>query len=151
MKKVKTAYRFLPILFLLICSIQLSTWSCTKKEEPDVSKEDLNEKYLKSGTWKLERATVDNVNQTNTYKDLTLNFSTSIYNSTNGRIIWPEEGSWEFIGSDKTVIKRGDGLEITIQNITAEKMILSFNWDHTHIDTGRSNAISGFHIFEFIK
>lgn len=133
------------ILVLIVGSIS----SCEKKEIPDLTEEQLRRINLTTSTWRLERVTVDGMNQTDIYRDLQLNFSGSSFTSTNGRVIWPETGTWEFTDDSNTVIRRDDGLLVTIQVVTSNSLILALTWESGSITTGRVSAIAGNHIFEF--
>lgn len=138
-------------LLAIIVGVSLISISCERKEVPTLSEERLNEIYLTSSPWRLERVTVDGINQTNTYRELILSFTRENYSSTNGRVIWPATDTWEFVNEGNTIFKRGDGILVTIQSITSNSMVLSLEWESTSIDTGRQLAIAGNHIFEFVK
>ncbi len=138
------------ILALMVSILSISI-SCETKEVPEISQERLREIFLIGSTWRLERVTVDGMNETDTYRDLTISFSQSSYSTSNGRVIWPETGTWEFVDDSNTVIRRGDGLLVTIQSITSNSLVLALVWESRSIDTGRKLAIAGNHIFEFGK
>lgn len=138
-------------LLTIIVGVSLISISCERKEVPTLSEEKLNEIYLTSSPWRIERVTVDGINQTNTYRELILSFTRENYSSTNGRVIWPATDKWEFVNEGNTIFKRGDGILVTIQSITSSSMVLSLEWESTSIDTGRQLAIAGNHIFEFVK
>lgn len=138
-------------MLALIVGFSLISISCERKEVPTLSVERLNEIYLTNSPWRLERVTVDGVNQTNIYRELVLSFTRENYTSTNGRVIWPGSGTWEFVDEEKTVFRRGDGILVTIQSITIDSLVLSLEWESNSIDTGRQLAIAGNHIFEFVK
>ncbi|MCH7405904.1 hypothetical protein [Belliella aquatica] len=138
-------------MLALIVGFSLISISCERKEVPTLSVERLNEIYLTNSPWRLERVTVDGVNQTNIYRELVLSFTRENYTSTNGRVIWPGSDTWEFVDEEKTVFRRGDGILVTIQSITIDSLVLSLEWESNSIDTGRQLAIAGNHIFEFVK
>lgn len=138
-------------MLALIVGFSLISISCERKEVPTLSMERLNEIYLTNSPWRLERVTVDGVNQTNIYRELVLSFTRENYTSTNGRVIWPGSDTWEFVDEEKTVFRRGDGILVTIQSITIDSLVLSLEWESNSIDTGRQLAIAGNHIFEFVK
>jgi len=137
-------------ILALIVGFSLISISCERKEVPTLSEKRLNEVYLTSSPWKLERVTVDGVNQTNTYRELVLSFTKENFTSTNGRIIWPRSGTWEFIDEEQRIFRREDGVLVTIQSITIDSLVLSLEWESNSIDTGKQLAIAGTPVFEFI-
>lgn len=136
-------------ILALIVGFSLISFSCERKEVPTLSEEKLNEVYLTSSPWKLERVTVDGINHTNTYRELVLSFTKENYTSVNGRVIWAASDTWEFVDASQTVFRRGDDILVTIQSLTLNSMVLSLDWESNSIDTGRQLAIAGRHIFEF--
>ncbi|WP_089241153.1 hypothetical protein [Belliella buryatensis] len=147
LRNILSSTKMLSIAILLLIVGSIS--SCEKKEIPDLTEEQVRQINLTTSAWRLERVTVDGMNQTDIYRDLQLNFSASSYTSTNGRVIWPETGTWEFTDETNTVIRRDDGLLVTIQVVTSNSLILALTWESGSITTGRIAAVSGNHIFEF--
>src|SRR5882672_8968853 len=51
---------------------------------------------MKSGTWKLQTLTVDGVDQSASFPNMTLTFTDAGFTSTNGKDVWPAAGTWSF-------------------------------------------------------
>ena len=105
---------------------------------------------LKSGTWKVNAVTVDGTNQLSLFTGLTVTFSASSFSAVNGGVVWPSSGTWT-LNTAGTTISRGDGLSISIDNISETALTLSLFWDKTILDGGRSQALEGDHVFTFGK
>ena len=114
-----------------------------------VSKQDEVKAKLTSPTWKMQSVTVDGADKTTLYKDLTLKFTASGFTSTNGGAIWPATGTWTFTSTEATAIKRDDGLEVKLQEVTDASLKLGLTWSKTTL--GRVESVSGAHVFSFGK
>ena len=128
------------VLFLVL------TMSGCKKDEltPNAQTEQL----LRAQVWELTETKIDGT-VSNRYDGLTLTFGSFIYSTTNGRSLWPASGTWEFVGEKGDKIIRDDGLEIDIVSVSAAQIVMSFFWDTTIYDGGRSRSISGMHVMTF--
>jgi len=125
---------------------------CSREDEtPAPTAQELGTARLMSGPWKLNTVTVDGNNQTSVYEGLTLSFTSKTYSTTNGGTVWPASGTWDFSNEAATMIKRNDGIDITVQELTDERMRLSFFWNTTTFRSGRSLSIEGQHVFTFTK
>jgi hypothetical protein len=134
-------------LFILacICSI-VFTQGCGKDEE---SATERTNRLLRATTWELSKLTVDGTDQTSLYSDLVLSISPGTYTAENGEPVWPSAGTWEL--TDASTISRDNGMTIEINALDATTLILSFQWSHTTYSGGRTESVSGNHIFEFKK
>lgn len=139
------------LAFSLIVLLSISLSSCKDDETPSPSAKDIATEKLIASTWKMTKVTVDGVDQTSVYKDLTLTFTNTNYSSTNGKVIWPASGSWLFENDLATSIKRNDGLVMSVENLTDTALRLGLDWETTSIGTGRVLSIKGKHVFEFGK
>ncbi len=120
-------------------------------DDKKISRKDEVTAALTSGVWKVKTVTVDAVDKTTTYKDLTLTFTTTAFTSTNGAAIWPASGTYTFTDGNATAIKRNDNLEIQIQEATTTSLKLGLNWTKTTLGSGRVESVSGTHVFSFTK
>jgi hypothetical protein len=120
-------------------------------DNPTLSKQDQVKALLTASPWKVNTVSVDGVDKTITYKDLVLTFSSTGFTSASGGAVWPASGTWSFNSADATAIKRDDGLEVTIQEATATSLKLGLTWNKTTIGQGRTNSVSGAHVFSFSK
>ena len=151
---MKTNYtKRVAVAFLLIATvatlIHLSGCKGGAADPTPISKQDEVKAKLTSSTWKMQSVTVDGVDKTTLYKDLALKFTATGFTSTNGRAIWPATGTWTFTSSDATAIKRDDGLEVKLQEVTDTSLKLGLTWSKTTL--GRTESISGAHVFSFGK
>lgn len=104
---------------------------------------------LTAHPWKLSVATVDGTDKTFLYDGLTITFTSSGYTATNGLPIWPASGTWSFKDSNAQTMIRNDGLEIEITEASETELKLTFTWFKTTYVSGRSESITGFHVFTF--
>jgi hypothetical protein len=101
------------VITIIFCGL-LVLQSCGSKGS-DPSPADQMKTILTSGTWNLQAVSVDGVDQSSVYTGLTLRFNDNSFTSTNGRVVWPASGTWQFTGDTGKNITRGDGLAISIE------------------------------------
>ena len=135
-----------PIAFITL-SINFSGCSEDKK----ISRQEEVTAALTSGAWKVKTVTVDNVDKTSSFKDLGLTFTATSFTSTNGGVIWPATGTFNFTDANATAIKRNDNLEVQVQEATTSSLKLGLTWTKTTLGSGRVESISGQHVFSFTK
>jgi hypothetical protein len=134
---------------LLIISVALLSQSC-KKDDPK-SESDRVQELLAANTWQLQEVTIDNAEEEVLFAGMTLQFTNTTYTTTNGGVVWPATGTWEFKDASAKTILRSDGLEIAITEITATSLKLSLVWTEDTIGEGRVGSIAGDHVFSFVK
>ncbi|HZY82187.1 MAG TPA: hypothetical protein VFE50_21830 [Cyclobacteriaceae bacterium] len=101
---------------------------------------------LTSATWTVQSVTVDGVDQSGLYKNLSLKFTASTYTATNGGVIWPASGTWSFTDQTATAIKKEDGTEVIIE-VTDTSLKLTLTWLKTTLGPGRLASMKGVHVF----
>lgn len=124
------------------------------KDKVENPKPTLNEEAMEkltNTTWKLDRVTVDGVNQTAVYSGLTLSFTSTAFNSTNGGVVWPRSGTWAFSNDQATIFKRDDDVDVTIQEQTTQTLRLALVWETNTLKSGRVTSLAGQHVFTFVK
>jgi hypothetical protein len=137
-------------LSLLIIGGVMLLSGCDKKTE--ISTADAVKAKLTASTWNLKSVDVSGTDQTSVYKGLTLTFTPTSFTTTNGGVVWPVTGTWEFKTPEATTIVRDDKLELTIQEVTDTSLKLALTWTKTTFDkTGRLESVSGAHTFTFTK
>jgi hypothetical protein len=147
---MKTKKKFLAATAAMILSSFLLICSCGGGGDsggpvtPDVAA------MLRSGTWKVKTVTVDGTNQIGLFTGLTLTFSSSAFSAANGNPVWPTTGTWT-LNDAGTIITRGDGLTVTINNVTETALGLSLVWSKTTLGGGRAESVEGTHLFTFGK
>jgi hypothetical protein len=146
--KIKTIKYFLSTLAIL--SGLLFIQSCGSKGS-DPSPVDQMKAILIAGTWNLQTVSVDGVDKTSVYTGLTIKFTGDNFTATNGRAVWPASGTWQFADDTGKNIIRGDGLPIAIEEATATKLVLKFNWNQNTLGSGRISSVKGQNIFTFGK
>ena len=99
----------------------------------------------------MQTVTVDGMDETSMYSGLTLKFTNTQYTTTNGKIVWPASGVWLFADNTGKIITRGDGIEMSVQQIDSDKLVLNFTWTTTTLGPGRISSMKGKHVFTFIK
>jgi hypothetical protein len=134
------------ILYPLVILFLLSGLSACKKDDPQPTR-----KQLTTGVWKINNVMVDNVNQTENFTGMTLEFNETSFNSVNGNVVWPETGIWGFTDDRKQAFVRDDGVVVTILAINSGNLVLALTWDKTTLGGGRIKSIGGDYTFEFTK
>jgi hypothetical protein len=149
MKKIKSS---LILLQYFIGAIVISAYlmSCSNGSPQPASPQSQAQTLLTSGTWKLQSESVDGVDQTALYQGFTINFTTSNFTTTNGRVIWPASGTWSFQGTSATTITRNDGVVVQIQ-VLASSLVMTIDWPTTTLNSGRTESTKGNNVFTMIK
>ena len=124
----------------------LSISGCEKEE--NLTPNEKTEELLMAQVWELSEVKIDGV-ISDLYSGLTLSFGSKTYSTTNGGKVWPASGNWEFIGEKGDKILRDDGLQIAIISASASQLVLSFTWNSTVYDGGRTGSLKGLHQMTF--
>lgn len=119
---------------------------------------------LQAQTWELTELTVEDIPSTR-YPGMTLEFGVGTYTANGGTPVWPETGTWQFLGDDGKALIRDDGLVVNVvaANIVgaiivpanpyweqvAANVILSFYWATTAYEGGRTAGQKGEHTMKF--
>lgn len=136
------------IISFLILAIAVVSFSGCGDDGED---ENPTVKRLTSGTWKLSSVTVDGVNQDALFQGFAVSFTTKGFSAVNGDPVWPASGTWTFGDPDKKIIRRNDGVDVTIESLTDNTLKLSLNWTKGTLSGGRVSSVSGNHVFELVK
>jgi hypothetical protein len=143
--------RLILVIGLPIALISLAINFSGCSDDKKITRQEEVTAALTSGTWKVNTVTVDGVDKTSTYKDLSLTFTSASFTSTNGGVIWPSSGTFTFRDANATSIKRNDNLEVQIQEATTASLELGLSWTKTTLGSGRVESIGGQHVFSFTK
>ncbi|MFM7430564.1 MAG: hypothetical protein ACKO1F_11765 [Flammeovirgaceae bacterium] len=149
---MKSKFRGLILMIgvpIALISLSINFSGCSDDKKPSRQKEVTA--ALTSGVWKVSTVTVDGVDKTSTYKDLTLTFTGNSFSSTNGGLIWPTSGTYTFTDANASALKRNDNLEVQIQEATTSSLKLGLNWAKTTFGPGRIESLGGAHVFTFSK
>lgn len=134
----------------LILVVNLLILTGCKKDDPQPEIERI-QNLLASGTWQIENVLVNETDQTASFTGLTLSFTKATYATTNGGIVWPATGSWEFVDATADKIILDDDLEVTLIEVTSTSLKLSLINPTTTIGMGRVASTAGEHEFHFAK
>ncbi|GAB5526038.1 MAG: hypothetical protein Roseis2KO_39100 [Roseivirga sp.] len=140
--------RFSLILTLCACITTGLLLSGCKKDDPDPQEEQI--KAL-AGTWNLSSVTNDGSDVTTQYQQFTLTLTTEkTYSTTNGGNPWPASGTFDFpddIVTDR--VTRDDNVVVTISEVSATLLVLSFNVNS--VGSGTAAGITGSFTFTLTK
>ncbi|GHN02435.1 hypothetical protein WSM22_39240 [Cytophagales bacterium WSM2-2] len=112
-----------------------------------------------SGQWKIQSVTVDNVDKTSMFTNMTISFTSQYqYNVTNGGPVWlitvgqgtTTNGSFTLSADGKTMTRSSDQLTVDV-NVTESTLELGLTWNKTTFGPGRLSSLSGNHVFKFNK
>lgn len=127
----------------------LAITGCGSDDDP--AETDRVKKLLTKSSWSIERVTVDGVDKTPSFTELTLQFADTHYTTTHGGVLWSGSDSWKFTDDTGNTIVRGDDIEITIREISNHKLILDLTWTSTTLGPGRMMSVAGEHVFTFSR
>lgn len=144
----KTISYFLSFCFLVVV---LAISSCGGDSPEPSETEAQKATKLLIGTWTIQQVTVDGSDRSDIYKDLRITFSASSLSATNGGPVWPSTTSWDFTDDSGKTIVRGDGLNISVNELTNNRFVAALTWTKTTLNGGRENSVSGQHVFTFTK
>ena len=144
--RLKNIITFIALLAIVFAFAFLS--GC-KGDDPSAS--EVMTKMLTANTWKISSVTVSGTDQTLLFTNMTLAFTATNFSTTNGGIVWPASGTWEFTDNTATSVKRSDDLEIDITETTATSLKLSLTWAEGTFGPGRISSVAGVHVFSFVK
>ena len=134
---MKMLKQSLPYIFSFSAMMALMLCASCKKSSTDPQPDLLTKK-----NWAITTVAVDGVDKTSLFANMTLTFSDKTYTTTNGGGAWPASGTWAYSTNSTTVIVRNDGLQITIDELTATKLKLSFDWAKSTFG-GRIHSVGG--------
>ena len=136
-------------IFLPIAILAIFTFShCgSKKSEPTAS--EVNTGILTSKGWTIQSVMIDNTSSSS-FAGLTLNFTSTTYTTTNGKVVWPANGTWAFTDANAKTILREDQVKVSLDEISNNKLVLSLDWATSTLG-GRTNSVTGRHVFTFTR
>jgi hypothetical protein len=136
------------ITALILCLLLVSGISCNK-DSPS-AEEVFLDKIV--GTWVPATAGVelDGEDVSDIFEDFEVTFTSDrTYNTTDGNDrVWDNSGTFTLSAASNDAgfnIIRDDDVEIRVEELTEDKLILSFNYDAS---TGRKKSVSGEFVFD---
>ena len=160
---IKTHIGALMMVALLSVVGMLS--SCGGSEpNPEPTAGDLVLASLATSPWKVKSVTVDGVDKSSMFADLTITFTSNqsldgkpsafsgSFTATNGGVVWPATGTWTI--TDPTVgssLSRSDGVTIQLSEASATSIKMSLAWSKNTFGAGRVGSVKGQHVFTMGK
>jgi len=136
---------------LLLFIVLLLLGSCSKKDNPVLSVEEVVAQKLELTTWKLGNVQVDGVDRSSLFNGFTIKFNSTNYTTTGTTTVWARSGTWQFnANSNALKFTRNDSIVVTIESITDSSLVLSLMWNESTFG-GRINSVAGKHIFTLTK
>ncbi|MCE7996802.1 MAG: hypothetical protein HEP71_32880 [Roseivirga sp.] len=138
------------LIFYVLCIVVLShsLVSC-KKDDPDPEEEKLKEL---AASWRIDSVTNDNQDVTSQYTGFVLSVEgTKTYSTVNGGNPWPVQGTFDFVNGNFDLIRRDDGVDITIANLTPTTLSLTFNITSVRGTANGAQGITGAFTFNLSK
>lgn len=137
------------ISFLLILGIALL--SGCKNESTDPTPQD-NQKVLlinNGVSWVLGSVTKDGLDVSDQFSGFKLTVGDFTYTTTNALAsAWPASGTWSFANEAGTLIRRSDGVQISVQ-VSATSLKLTFFVSGLGTG-GRAKGVDGEYVFNLI-
>lgn len=146
--------RKLLYVFLVASALStiLSISSCKNEDTPSAT--EVSKSQLTAHAWKIRRVTIDGVDHSSLFADLSLQWrGDNRFSTVNGGVLWPASGTWSFAdetGKALRVTLNGVAdVPVTIETLDDTRLVLSLFWNKTTLSGGRTASIAGDHTFEF--
>jgi len=120
------------------------------EDKPLLATESITNKLI-AHTWKINRVSIAEVDQTALFQGMTLVFTASSFTSVNGGVVWPGSGTWKYTDETGKAIKRGDDVVVNLVEVSDAKLQVTLTWSKNTFAPGRISSIRGLHVFEFTK
>lgn len=151
MKTVVKQIRHSSLVACLFSMVVLVT-SCKKDKDPKPSEQDLFIEKL-SANWTVSEVTIDEVEVTNAFENLSLSFTKEkTYTTTNSVApIWPASGTFTVASGSAVnafMLLRNDDVLISVLSVSATRLQLEFT---ITAPTSRTKQVSGRYEFTFVK
>jgi len=138
------------IIFLPLAILAFFTFSRCSSNKSDPTAKEINTGILTSKGWTIQSVMIDNASSSS-FSGLTLSFTTTTYITTNGKMVWPTNGTWVFTDPNAKTILRDDQVKVSLDEITDNKLVLSLDWAKPTLGGGRTNSVVGRHVFTFTR
>jgi hypothetical protein len=134
--------------------------SCGGDPEPEPTAGEVVLTNLVGGQWKVGSVTVDGMDKSSLFSNLTITFASSqtadgkpvafngSFTTTNGGPIWPASGNWTI--TDPTVgtnLSRSDGVVVQLTEVTASQLKFNLAWGKNTFGSGKVGSVKGQHSF----
>lgn len=132
-------------------SILLIVLSACKEETPLTAQEQVTVLLTSAAAWQDPIVTVDDVDQSEVYKDFAITFTNTNYTSVNGSPVWKSAGTWVFKDEAAQVVILDGIQEVEIASISNELLELSLQWEEDTFEPGRIRSVKGKNKFKLKK
>ena len=151
------------ILAMIVPALLLFS-SCGGDPEPVPTAGDIVLTNLVSGPWKVASVTVDGVDKSTLFANMTITFASSStadgkpvafngsYTTTNGGAVWPASGNWTITDpTSGTILSRSDGVTVQLTEATASQLKFNLAWSKNTFGSGKTSSVKGQHAFNLSK
>jgi hypothetical protein len=138
----------IPYISILMLGSILFIQACGGEDEPSAEAVFLQQL---AGTWQIARADLDGKDVTNSFPGMlvTINEDKSFTVANAVPPMWKASNTFTLTGTATSFqINRGDGLTISVNQVTASRLILEFQYDADAMG-GRTGSVTGQFTFEF--
>ena len=107
---------------------------------------------LSSSEWQVSEVLVDDLDLSSIYPGLSLTFDEGTYTSENGGGIFESSGTWVFTSTSAEQILLDNEVEMDVLEISESSLVIGLVWTQNTLGLGgRSESVSGNHVFTFTK
>lgn len=136
-------------IITIVLTVSLGS-GCNKDNQP-TAQELVTSILTSAEAWQNPEVSVDGVDYSDLYKDLSITFTESAYTTVGGEPVWAASGTWKFLNEEGTMLKLDETREAEINSISDDILELSFQWDENTFEPGRVNSVKGKQKFKLKK
>lgn len=138
---------------ITVLSLLILVLNC-QNENDDPSPQDLALQRLTAGEWTLGTTgfvQLDGQDVSANYPGFTLSFNNQQYQTTNAGNLFRASGSWEWVGASSNQLITDDGLDVTIRDLTANRLEFTFILTSTRSVAAGTEGIRGSYRIRLVK
>lgn len=144
--------KMLAYKMLIVVMVATVVFACTSDDQnPTISVEEFMQKI--TTTWILESATVDRVDVTDAFEDLTITFSDDKTFVVTNPVspLWPPTGVFRtpMQSANNFVLERADDVNMVVTAITDVSLVIEITYQTTR--NGKTKSVGGLHVYTFRK
>ncbi|GAB5526043.1 MAG: hypothetical protein Roseis2KO_39150 [Roseivirga sp.] len=137
------------VFYALSALIFCLTLSSCKSDDSNPEEEKLREL---TASWRVDSVINDGQDVSSQYAGFTLTVEgTKTYSTVNGGNPWPAQGTFDFVNNNLDLIRRDDGVDVSIANLTATELSLTFNISTVRGTANGTEGITGAFTFNLTK
>jgi hypothetical protein len=131
---------------LLVLLFPAFIFACADEKDTE---QEVVKKKLMAKSWTIESATIDGVDKTTSFPDLSITFTSTGFTAQHGGEVWASSGTWQFADQKGSSIVRDDNVVVTLEEVTETHLVVSLQWTKQTLGPGRIASIKGLHRFNF--